>query len=169
MIQDHFNRIPRLLTMPHPNIDLDDDARLPFMKSPYGVADEDDPAEGDEDAMDHPTALERMQDAIPPDAIELGCLEYEIDHSPGLSWRIEDHFYLIPINPAAGAWSVIRVTWDDNWGRYDWSKDATGKGFADAKDAARAMVKALFDRWHGDAEEEESPAAEARHAFLSRL
>jgi hypothetical protein len=61
--------------MPHPNIDLDDDARLPFMKSPYGVADEDDPAEGDEDEMDHPTALEHMQDAIPPDAIELGCLE----------------------------------------------------------------------------------------------
>lgn len=158
--------------MPQPNIDLDDDARLPFMKSPYGVADEDDHAEADEsdeEEMDHPAALERMQDAIPPDAIELGCLEYEIDHSPGLSWRIEDHFYLIPINPAAGAWSVVRITWDDNYGRYDWCKDATGKGFADAKHAARTMVKALFDRWHGDTEEEESPAAEARHAFLRRL
>ncbi len=164
--------------MPNPHIDLEDDTRLPFMTSPYRHLAEHDGDEGDEGVaadgsddteVDHKAALKRMQAAIPPDATELGCLEYELDHSPGLSWRIEDHFYLVPAEQPNGGWFIIRISWDDNYGRYAWCKDASGSGFASASEAAASMVKALFDSWSFSDEDEPDPGADARREFLARL
>ena len=156
--------------MPTPSIDLQDNVKLPFMKSPYR-----DLSDEELENVDHQAALERMRAAMPAEAIELGCLEYHLDHSPGLSWKIEDHFFLVSLSPKPGKWALIRIYWDDNWGSYKWSSDATGHGFTNADKAAKAMVKALFDSWTEseqapeEDETQEDSAAEARRAFLKNL
>ena len=145
-------------------INFEDNSELPFMKSPYR-----DLSDEELENVDHQAALERMRAAMPAEAIELGCLEYDLDHSPGLSWKMEDYFFLIPPSPRTSKWVLIRIYWDDNWGSYKWSNDATGHGFTDADKAAKAMVKALFDSWSHEADEDDDPAVEARRDFLKRL
>ncbi len=89
-----------------------------------------------------------MQEAIPPTAIRLGTIEYEINDRPGYSWRTEDHYYLVPLPDSASGRAVIRITWDDNDGRWGWSMDARGSDFNSAKEAAVAMVMAMFADWN---------------------
>jgi len=150
--------------MAESRINFEDNSKLPFMTSPYR-----DLTDEELENVDHPAALERMQAAIPPNATELGCLAYELDHSPGLSWRIEAHFYLVPNTQVKGSWFVVRIMWDDNWGNYQWSTDAMGSGYANADEAARSMMTALFEHWTHEDEEEHDPAVAARREFLKRL
>jgi len=130
--------------------------------------DDEDEEAVDEDPED-PTSdevLEQMQAAIPADAKSLGTLEYHLDHSPGLSWKIEDHFYLVPLKGEKYEWALIRITWDDNYGRYQWAEDSGGSGFGDARAAARAMVAAVFKSW---GTEDDGVAPDAQQEFLEGL
>jgi hypothetical protein len=153
--------------MPEPVISFYFNVNLPFMHKQQDGEEEVDSDDDDDRSVDE--VLEQMEGALPDDAIDLGCLEYEIDHSPGLSWRIEDHFYLVPLKGEPYEWALIRITWDDNYGEYDWAVDAVGSGFSDAKEASRAMVFELFERWRKEEDDEDSPAIDERKSFLRRL
>jgi hypothetical protein len=156
--------------MPDPVIMFDVRLQLAFMQEPDEelLDDEDEElANEPEEDPDPAEVLEAMQDAIPKDALSLGCLEYEIDHSPGLSWRIEDHFYLVPLKGEPYEWALIRITWDDNWSAYQWCQDAVGSGFSNPRDAGRMMVAELFNRW--DDCEEGDAVSEARKDFVAGL
>jgi hypothetical protein len=158
--------------MSKPVIMFDVPLQLAFMQEPDDelLDDEDNElANEPEEDPDPAEVLEAMQDAIPKDALSLGSLEYELDHSPGLSWRIEDHFYLVPLKDDPYQWALIRITWDDNYGSYGWAAGAFGSGFRDAKEASRAMVFELFERWRKAEDDEDSPAIEERQSFLRRL
>lgn len=156
--------------MPEPVIVWNYRLDLPFMRKRRQEeveAEEECGREADDD--DGPTddeVLEQMEAAVPEGAIALGTLEYHLDHSPGLSWKMEDHFYLIPLKGEKYDWALIRITWDDNWGQYEWVVDAVGSGFSDSRAAARTMVAALFERWGG---KEDGEATKARRAFLEEL
>jgi len=154
--------------MPVPIIVLNCGVDLPFMRTQEEEFDEQEEDVADEDP-EEPTSdevLEQMQAAIPADAKSLGTLEYHLDHSPGLSWKIEDHFYLVPLQGEKYEWALIRITWDDNYGRYQWAEDAVGSGFGDARAAARAMVAAVLKSW---GTEDEGVAADAQREFLEKL
>jgi len=152
--------------MSKPVIDFNTAVDLPFMRS----AESEDADDGDGDGDGEREAeLEQMEGALPDDAIDLGCLEYELDHSPGLSWRTEDHFYLVPLKGEPYEWALIRITWDDNWSAYQWCQDAVGSGFRDAKEASRAMVFELFERWRKEEDDADNPAIDERKSFLRRL
>ena len=154
--------------MPEPIIVLNCGLDLPFMRTQE--QDFGDEAEDVADqSPDEPTSdevLKQMQAVIPTDASSLGTLEYHLDHSPGLSWKIEDHFYLVPLRGAKYEWALIRITWDDNFGRYQWAEDAVGSGFGDARAAARAMVSAVFKSWDA---EDDGAASDAQQEFLKAL
>jgi hypothetical protein len=161
----------RNFSMPEPTVELDIELDLPFMREQEDEEpvdeEEVDGEDGDDDEEAEPEeVLERMQSAVPADAVSLGTLEYDIAHSPGLSWKIEDHFYLLPLRDAKYEWALVRITWDDNFGTYEWANDAVGSGFSDARAAARAMVAAVFESWTS---EDDGEAAEARSEFLNGL
>jgi hypothetical protein len=148
--------------MSKPLIDFTTTVELAFMR-----IHESDDAEDSDRERDREAELEQMEGALPDDALDLGCLEYEVDHSPGLNWRIEDHFYLVPLKGESYDWALVRITWDDNWSAYQWCQDAVGSGFSSPRDAGRMMVTALFNRWN-DCEEDDA-VSEARKGFVARL
>jgi hypothetical protein len=148
--------------MSKPVIEFNTAVDLAFMRS----SEFEDADDGDGE-RDREAELEQMEGSLPDDAIALGSLEYEIDHSPGLSWRIEDHFYLVPLKGEPYEWALIRITWDDNWSAYQWCQDAVGSGFSNPRDAGRMMVAELFNRW--DDCEEGDAVSEARRDFVAGL
>jgi hypothetical protein len=93
-------------------------------------------------------AFDYLETLLPSNTIFLGQLEDEIYNFT--SWKTDDHYYLIPEPGGGWDWAILRYTWDDNWGRWEWSTDARLKGFSDAKEAARTLLKGLFDRWQLD-------------------
>jgi len=148
--------------MPQPIVDFTATVELPFIRRQETEDANDGNGERDREAE-----LEQLEGALPDDVIDLGCLEYEIDHSPGLSWRTEDHFYLVPLRGESYEWALVRITWDDNWSAYQWCQDAVGSGFSSPRDAGRMMVTALFNRWK-DCEDGDA-VSEARKDFVAGL
>ncbi len=134
---------------------------MPFMQDPYPEVQED-----DEDDPDHAEILKKMVKAVPPTSIFLGRVDNEINDRPGYTWREEDHYYLVPFAGDVKRWALIRIHWDDNYSRWEWSMDATGSGFNNAKEAARVLVTAMFNQWSIDPSSEEY---EHYGVFLKRL
>ena len=118
------------------------DFQLPFLanKSPGPETEQDDEEDG--------TNLEDMEGLLPKEAIFLGSIDDEV--SNWTSWKVDDHYYLLPWDDGKFDWALFRITWDDNWCRYDWSCDARISGVADPKEAARRMLRKLFAHWEID-------------------
>ena len=85
--------------------------------------------------------LKIMQQRIPADAIFIGSLNEEICN--WTSWELDDHFYLLPWKADGFEWALFRISWDDNWGRYEWEPISRIRGVTEAKKAVRAMM----DHW----------------------
>jgi hypothetical protein len=122
-------------------------------------AEEEDPVE-----PDHIEIFEKMEASLPKDAIEIGVLEDMV--SNWTSWKIEVHYYLVPLRDQQHQWALVMIRWDDNWGRYEWESGARGSGFKSAKDARRTMVRRLFEHQRIDLEAERN---EAYREFLDQL
>lgn len=102
--------------------------------------------------------LEYLQNQVPAQCIFLGEINSELDHSPGLEWDVEDHYYLMPWEGPEYDWALFRITWDDNWGNFGWSADARIKGAADPKTAGRKLFRALMKIWEYDLRKKEYAA-----------
>ncbi len=120
-----------------------DNFELPFTSSETSC-------DADEEESDS-TDIGSFEDQIPKNAVFVGTNDSEVDN--WTSWKIEDHYYVIPWEGSEFDWALFRISWDDNWGRYDWSTDARIKGVADPREAARQMVRGLFAQWGIDLSE----------------
>lgn len=120
--------------MQSPRVSFDESVELPFLVDFY--PEEDDGV----DDVDHAQILERMESAVPKAAVKLGVVGFELDHSPGLTWKVEEHYFLVPIRAGRYEWALVRVHWNDDMARYEWAEDAVGSGFKDAREAGRAML-----------------------------
>jgi hypothetical protein len=114
---------------------------LPFMKDPYRKC-------GHDREPDHYDIFESMESALPKSAQWLGNVEDEVVN--WTSWKISFHFYLIPRQRAPWKYALVRINWDDNWGRWRWEGCARSTGYADANEAAVAMVEGVFAAWSID-------------------
>ena len=132
-----------------------------FMKDPY--PEEDDESEVDPDRGE---IFEKMEASLPKSANPVGRLDDEIADRPCLSWEIEEHFYLLRLRAQKFEWALVRIHWDDNWGRYEWENDARGSGFKNADDAAYQLMKAVIKSWNMD---EDAEDYEPYGALLDRL
>jgi len=146
--------------MPSPKVSFDESVELPFLVDFYP---DDDVGEDD---VDHAQILERMEAAVPKSAVKLGVVDFELDHSPGLTWKIEEHYFLVPIRGGKYEWALVRVHWDDNMARYEWAEEAVGSGFKDAQEAGRAMLAGFLE--HCDIDLADEGNAEYR-ALAERL
>ena len=129
-----------------------DSFELPFVQEALAGKDNVGDASGEYDKADH---LKAMQKQIPAEYIFLGEIIFEIPHSPGLTWDIDDYYYLMRWTDSDYDWALFRITWEDNWGRYEWSADARINGERDSKKAARLMFKGLMDSCGIDLKDEE--------------
>jgi hypothetical protein len=156
-----------------------DDFDLPFVRE---IDANEEGTAGESSVTDHPDALrdkipseykaqlKAMRDKVPAECIFLGSINFEIPHSPGLTWDIDDYYYLMRWSESDYDWALFRITWEDNWGRYEWNAAARIKGEKDHKEAARLMFIGLMDNWgfdldDKDFEEDYAPYRE----FLDRL
>jgi hypothetical protein len=127
-----------------------EDFELPFLVEQEEQLDDD-----ANDDLSQSEVLEQMQGQIPEDVLFLGQLSNEIAHSPGLSWATQDYYYVTPWKGEEYDWAMFRISWDDNWGRYEWTSDVRIRGVSDYDEAARQMFKGLMDRWGHDLSDDE--------------
>lgn len=112
-----------------------------------GVSSSDvDNLEEEDEELDQDEVKEKMEDQIPKTAICLGSIETELRN--WTSWTIEDDYYIIPIEDSEFDWAIFRISWDDNFGEWNWAKDAQVKGFKDDyMGAAKYALPLLFEHW----------------------
>lgn len=111
--------------------------------------------------------FEQMESSIPTDGTYLGVLNDETDSAPGYSWKVEDHYYIIPYKTGGQfEWALFRISWDDNYGCWGWQMDARVSGIPDKKVAAITAMSELFNDWGYDLKNEEN---EVYRDFLNRM
>ena len=102
------------------------------------------------------TDIESFVRLIPDSAIFVGLIDDEV--SNWTSWKVEDHYYILPLEDSKFDWAMFRISWDDNHECFDWSDDARIKGVSDPTEAARRMARGLFARWEKDLRKSENAA-----------
>ena len=121
-------------------------------------------SEEDGEELSSGETFDQMEDSLPSAARFLGRVDDEVDNFT--SWKIEDHYFLLPWDCPEFDYALVRITWDDNWGRYGWEGCARIRGEKDPDAAARNLVSATFKNWNIDLDD---PARAAYQNFLKRL
>ena len=137
-----------------------EDFELDFFNIPLGATEEDD----EEYCYDRSDALEEMQLIVPQSASLLGHFEDEVDN--WTSWETDNFYYVMPWEGDQFQWCLFRISWDDNWGRYNWESCARINHQEDCYAAAKIMLGAQFAKWGYDLSRPEN-AAYAK--FLNNL
>jgi hypothetical protein len=117
-------------------------------------SDSDSELDFDED-VDASELKEYMESCIPTEAIFLGGIEKEVEN--WTSWIIQDDYYIIPLQDDKYDWALFRLSWDDNWGTWNWSFDARLAGYKENyQDAAKYILKNLWGKWGIDFKDPEN-------------
>lgn len=126
---------------------------LPFLKQKDGSGDFE---EETENADGQDQDIEFFENKLPKNAVFIGQIDDEVSNFT--SWKIEDHYFIIPWQEDKYEWAMFRISWDDNWGCFGWTSDARIKGVLDRNEAARRMLKGLFAKWKYDLRKREYAA-----------
>jgi len=147
--------------MPEKTISFDS-FKLPFMKDPYEEFDEE--VDEEVEGPDHDGIFDSMEAALPPGAHCLGNVEDEVRN--WTSWEIKFHLFVVPLDTTTARYALVRINWDDNWGRWGWEGCAQATGFATVNEAAVAMVEGVFIKWGIDLN---AKSGAGYRKFLDRL
>ena len=135
-------------------IHIDSDLLLDIMEvDPYkGIYDEEEGAQ----TPSHDEVLDKkMEEALPEEASLVGYLDTDIE-SFCMSWAEKEHFYIMPWKADSQFdWTVFRIFWDDNWGKWEWAPRARVSGIKEKSEAAKYAVAQLFDHWSYDVTRED--------------
>ena len=142
---------------------------LPFLDQPSEICNNevsDDNFDFEEDKeLTIGQVKENMESRIPNETIYLGSVEAEIEN--WTNWNIQDDYYIYPLNNDKYDWALFRISWDDNWERWDWSFDARLKGYKENyRSAAKFILIKLWENWQIDLESSDN---ECYIKFLSRM
>lgn len=96
-----------------------------------------------------------MWSAIPKQAIKLGVVERDLDHFPGMAWRIAEHYHPLLPRGQKHDWVLVGRHLDDDGWRYEWSQDAVGAGFTDGKAAGWATAAAFLKGCNFDLDDDD--------------
>ena len=103
----------------------------------------------DGEELDVYEVKDNMESSIPKEAIFIGGIDSEVEN--WTSWRIQDDYYIIPLNDEEFNWALFRISWDDNWGTWNWSFDARLSGYKNNyKEAAKYLLHRLWESWELD-------------------
>jgi hypothetical protein len=121
-------------------------------------------SEEDGEELSSAETLDRMEAALPSAARFLGRVDDEVENFT--SWKIEDHYFLLPWEGQEFDYALVRISWDDNWGRFEWGACSRICGEKDPDAAARKLVSATFKNWNIDLDD---PERAAYQDFLKTL
>ena len=108
-----------------------------------------------EDDLDIEESKYRMENAIPKDVIHLGTIETEVEG--GMSFDIYDEYYLLSISDGNFNWAIFRLSWDDNWEKWQWCFDARiASDIEDYQTLSKLVLTKLWDHWEVDWESDPS-------------
>ena len=119
--------------------------RLDFFDSP-GEEEESELEDGE--VLSKPDQLDMMQDRIPGEAIFINEFQDEVDN--WCSWAVENYYYILPLHEGKFDWALFRISWDDNWGVFEWESIGRLRGWHDARQAADHLLRGLFRQWRLD-------------------
>ena len=103
----------------------------------------------DDEELDVDEVKENMESSIPKEAIFIGGIDSEVEN--WTTWSIQDEYYIIPLNDEKFNWALFRISWDDNWGTWNWSFDARLSGYrSNSNEAAKYMLLRLWESWNLD-------------------
>ncbi len=103
-----------------------DEFTLPFDFKTKDTLDNDETSKSEEVEDDEYETFglkEQMEKIIPMEALFLGTIDNEVDNYC-TSWSIQDEYYITPIKDEKYNWALFRLSWDDNWGTWNWRFDA---------------------------------------------
>ena len=88
-----------------------------------------------------------IESSNPPGSSLVLTVKHEIPHSPGLTWHVEHHFYIVETTPSRNdsrEWTLFYIAWDDNEGT--WERDAyrSVSGAASDSEAADLLLAEFF-------------------------
>lgn len=62
--------------------------------------------------------VERLEARLPSGIFKIGSVTDEVEN--WRSWDCETHFYLLPLKEGDCTFALLTISWDDNWGRFDY-------------------------------------------------
>ncbi len=127
------------------------DFRLDFFDSP-GEDEESELEDGE--VLSKPDQLDMMQYRIPGEAIFINEFQDEVDN--WCSWMVEDYYYILPLDEGKFDWALFRISWDDNWGVFEWESIGRLRGWHDAWQAAHHLLRGIFRKRQIDLRKEEN-------------
>ena len=108
----------------------------------------------DED-FDIEESKSQMEDILPNNAIRLGSIETEVEG--GISFDIYDDYYIIPISDLNFNYAVFRLSWDDNWEKWNWCFDARIESdIQHINILSKLVLEKLWDHWELDWKDDDS-------------
>lgn len=92
---------------------------------------------------------EDITDNIPESAVFLGEINLDVDSAvSGVTWDVEEEYYIMPWNDGDFDWALFRVYYDDNEDLWSVNPDARiSGGIKSYKEAAILMLRDLFKSW----------------------
>ena len=125
--------------------------RLDFFDLPE---DEEDNELEDGEVVSKPDQLERMEERLPAEATFIYGHEDEVDN--WCTWVIEDYYYILPLDKGKFDWALFRISWDDNYGSFEWEPLGRLRGWHNARQAAHHLLKGVFRQWSLDLRNEDN-------------
>jgi hypothetical protein len=98
--------------------------------------------------------LERMEGRLPAEATFIYGREDEVDN--WCTWVIEDYYYILPLYEGKFDWALFRISWDDNYGSFEWEPLGRLRGWHNDWQAARHLLRGVFRKWSLDLRKEEN-------------
>jgi hypothetical protein len=108
-----------------------------------------------DDDLDIEESKYQMENVIPKDAIHLGAIETEVEGS--ISFDIYDEYYLISIYEGNFNWAIFRLSWNDNWEKWQLCCDARIEtDIQDINMLSKLVLEKLWDHWGLDWKDNDS-------------
>ena len=105
---------------------------------------EDSDQENDLDDDERPSK-ERLEEKLPSGSLEIGRIDSDVEN--WTTWKIDETFYIVPLKEDEFEWAFVRISFDDNWGRYDWLYVARFAGFPNPWEAAKEILTKMIEQW----------------------
>ena len=97
-----------------------------------------------EDDYDREESRENEQSRLMPGAVLVARFEDEVQN--WTSWILESEYYVCEVPVKSATYLFFELSWDDNWGNWQWRSCAVVSEAPDQKEAIQTLLKHLHKK-----------------------
>ncbi len=97
--------------------------------------------DSEEEFFDKDDARYAEEDRLPSEAVFIASFSDEVEN--WTTWDLEAHVFISQIPDQENGYALLILSWDDNWGRWDWEVPIALKNQKDALTAKIHLLKAF--------------------------